>query len=252
MIKKLLFISILFVGISNIGYSQVFCTPDANITGSGFHPDSLTNLVEGHVDSLYEELITMIIPVDTLVGNPPTFTIPIDSVIINSIDSLPASIQYLCGNTRCKTPGGQRGCISLFGVPGTSDIGIHHLKINATLYGRTMLGAIQYPYPITFYRLNITPYTGVTKAYASNEVVLFQNTPNPSSNTTAISFNSPTAEVFNFNIIDGLGNCVYTKTINAITGINTIQIDCSTYAKGVYTYRISNSKTTTSKRLLIN
>jgi len=85
--------------------------------------------------------------------------------------------------------------------------------------------------------------------YTNNEAckVLIQNQtllslfPNPTDNKLNINLNIKAAENSKLEIIDKIGRVVYSNYINMVVGFNHIEIDVSSYSKGKYTLRITNS-----------
>jgi hypothetical protein len=64
--------------------------------------------------------------------------------------------------------------------------------------------------------------------------------PNPAKTNTTIAFNATGKCVIK--ITDVLGKTIQTKTITAVNGRNTMQLDVSKYAAGVYFVTLSNQK----------
>lgn len=130
--KKLLlslFVTVVAVASAN---AQA-CTPDPLFTDPGIYPDSATGLMPACADQAYMQLITNVVPADTLVDLPivgPT-PIPIDSVVITDWQGLPPGFTYACydaGNTispldNCAYEGGTTGCAMITGNPTMADIG---------------------------------------------------------------------------------------------------------------------------------
>ncbi|OFX29610.1 MAG: hypothetical protein A2X08_04970, partial [Bacteroidetes bacterium GWA2_32_17] len=65
--------------------------------------------------------------------------------------------------------------------------------------------------------------------------------PNPTDNKLNINLNIKAAENSKLEIIDKTGRIVYSNNINMVVGFNHIEIDVSSYSKGKYTLRITNS-----------
>ncbi|MGD0711754.1 MAG: hypothetical protein ABR968_11330 [Bacteroidales bacterium] len=148
MLKKLL-LSIVFV-ISGIILLDAQCT-NITYTSPGLHPDTMRH---AHATVLYGDTLTVIVPKDTTV---PIFgTLPIDSVVLNSITGLPAGFAYhpsahhWVGNTS--------GCIYFSGTPthleAISNGGIYPLALNFT--GYSSIGSYSYADPDTLFIKNDT------------------------------------------------------------------------------------------------
>ncbi len=111
----LLFLSLLFSGF----LSAQMCTPDTSFHTPGIYP---ANLPDGCVDGMYDAVITVVVPQDTLVNIPPfgSTTVPIDSIVLISVNNLHPGLSYQCGRPSCGFPGNTSGCIRLSGTPTVS------------------------------------------------------------------------------------------------------------------------------------
>ncbi|GIS08223.1 MAG: hypothetical protein CM15mP112_03350 [Flavobacteriales bacterium] len=97
--KKLLTTVLLLVACTLV-YSQ--CTPDPQYVSGGIYPDSATGLSDAQVGQAYNELITIITPVDTIVdagqitGLPiGVISVDIDSITLNSVTGLPPNFDII-------------------------------------------------------------------------------------------------------------------------------------------------------------
>ena len=123
--KKLLsLMSGLLIIVGQLAIAQ--CIPDPQYTQPGFYPDTATGLPCAVNGVLYDEDITLVVPVDTVIVG---FPLPIDSLVLTSLTGLPPGIGYTCGGTLNNSTyswgGGDAGCINLTGVAtinGTYDI----------------------------------------------------------------------------------------------------------------------------------
>lgn len=110
-----LFVVLLFVFSTPI-LSLAQCTPDAGVSTRGAHPAVMP---QACVDLAYNETITVVSPIDTLVGG---FVVPIDSMKLGTIGDLPFGFIAECGNANCTgyPPAGNepaKECIRLIGFP---------------------------------------------------------------------------------------------------------------------------------------
>lgn len=119
------------------------CTADPQYVDTGVYPDSATGMAAACVDVLYNETITIIVPVDTtsiFFGIP--VTLDFDSVVISGWTGLPPGFTYAClspNNTQspidnCSFEGGQTGCIQVTGTPTLADIGSYQQIITTDAY----------------------------------------------------------------------------------------------------------------------
>lgn len=129
--KLLLFCAATFLVAASVNAQA--CTPDPQFTDTGIFPDSATGLATACIDQPYTQLITNVVPADTIVDIPiigPT-PIPIDSATIVSWTGLPGDFVYACydgDNTispadGCCFEGGTTGCAIITGNPIAADIG---------------------------------------------------------------------------------------------------------------------------------
>jgi len=52
-------------------------------------------------------------------------------------------------------------------------------------------------------------------------------------------------------VFNMLGSVVYTKSIRAEKGINTIELDGSVFPQGIYMYSLKNGDKTITKRMIV-
>lgn len=116
--NKFLYLFLLSFFISPL-YGNAQCTPDPTLDARGAYPAVLP---VGCAGIAYEQTITVVAPIDTLVSG---FIVPIDSMKIGVAGNLPFSFTAECGTFNCMAyPGGLAGpareCIRLAGFPATS------------------------------------------------------------------------------------------------------------------------------------
>lgn len=118
------------------------CQPDTSFTLGGIYPDSLPPACVGIP---YQSNITLVVPVDTTVAFPPfgTFTLPIDSIVLDDILGLPTGMTYGCNPGSCSLPGGTTGCVGITGTASTADT--IDLRVAITLYVLTPFGPLTQP-----------------------------------------------------------------------------------------------------------
>ncbi len=153
--KLLLLVAVTFISIATLNAQ---CTPDPQYTTPGVYPDSATGLSDACIGQAYDQLVTVIVPVDTCVFilGPlfPCTTITIDSVVITSVTGLPTGFTYSPNSPQNTISpidggafeGGTTGCLSIAGNPTSADIGVHNLTIITDSYagGQTSQTIIDY------------------------------------------------------------------------------------------------------------
>lgn len=88
--------------------------------------------------------------------------------------------------------------------------------------------------------------------FAPTEYKLAQNYPNPFNPATNIKFNLPEAENVTLKIYNQTGEEVATLIDNTVMkGTNTVRLDGSNLASGVYFYRLSAGKFTQVRKMLL-
>ena len=109
---------------------------------------------------------------------------------------------------------------------------------------------------LTYYRLTQTDYDGTTKQVGtvavSRNTNVFVSTlePNPASNLVTVSFDTPKATTAQLNIHDVTGKVVYTQQLNTTAGNNSLNLDISHYASGIYFVSINTPNGTSTAKLL--
>nr|HMT30640.1 T9SS type A sorting domain-containing protein [Bacteroidia bacterium] len=66
--------------------------------------------------------------------------------------------------------------------------------------------------------------------------------PNPVSNMLNVDVNSLTSGVYTLELMDLSGRVVYSSTMNTVEGMNSNQVDVSSYSKGMYMLSVKNSE----------
>ncbi|MBW8050554.1 MAG: PKD domain-containing protein [Cytophagales bacterium] len=107
---------IFFAGFAN---AQV-CVPDPQFTQPGIYPDSATGVYQATVGECYEQVLTVVVPLDTT--DPSGFCscgVDIDSIGLNGpgIGGLPPGLSYTCSTPSCYWQGGSNGCVLISGTP---------------------------------------------------------------------------------------------------------------------------------------
>ena len=119
------------------------CTPDPQYTSPGVYPDSATGLAPAYVGQLYEETITVIVPVDTVIMvGPIPLTFVFDSVVVSDWQGLPPgfSVSYSSPDNvfspvdQGAFEGSRTGCILITGTPTIAEVGSHQQIISTDAY----------------------------------------------------------------------------------------------------------------------
>ncbi|MAR39573.1 MAG: hypothetical protein CMD22_02615 [Flavobacteriales bacterium] len=275
--KKILLAFTLILGYSNM-YSQ--CTPDPQYQDSSYAiwPDTIQNLPSVLQGQSYNTTLTVKTPATLLEANGgdssilyiDTFGIstfvggwPVDSMELVQVNGLPNGLNLNCESllnmSSCMLPGDILTCAYVDGT--TNDpIGIYpiELLVNVYTHGSILIfpvstdlySALGSYESITGYNIVISN-TSSYEVFNSNKFTLLQNVPNPSNGNTIIKFNTPNTENISFNITNMFGKIIYSKEIESISGLNTININ-EKLSSGIYTYSIKNDEKMLSKRMVIS
>ena len=168
--KLLLILTSVFISF----FLNAQCIPNPSYTLQGIYPDSATGLVDGFVGQAYDDVITLIIPIDTTINTPfGTFPVVVDNMNLTSVTGLPSNFAYTCHPPTCIFPGGSSGCISIFSTsnPSVADIGLYQIFMNTTTsVDAGLLGIQTQDDIIDYYYIEIlaAPILGCTDSLAGN------------------------------------------------------------------------------------
>ena len=235
--------------------AQAQCTPDPQYTAVGIYPDSLTGLSPATVGIAYNQNITIIVPSDTVAdvfGQ--MVPVTIDKIDLTSVTGLPSSFSYSCDPPSCSFPGGTTKCAELSSAaPTSSEIGLHQIIFKTTTYvsGVPLIGIITQNNTIDYYYLQVSGVTSTINQFDNTTFELKEVYPNPVSNQAKIQFVSGTTENITFKIYNLLGEEIESQLISSSKGVNTINLNTSSYSKGIYLYSINNGNKVLTKRMII-
>lgn len=239
--KKILLLSAM--AFFSVSMATAQCTPDPAYTSSGVYPDSTTGFAGACVDSLYEQLVTNVVPLDTTVEIIPGFpvTLEFDSVVITNVTGLPPGFTYVCydgGNVTspvdgCAFEGNTIGCVLISGTPSPGDEGTYNLNISTDAY----LGGLASPQAsidVDYYTIEVATTCatgGIDEASASK----FRLYPNPVAETFTLDGLSG-LDVSEVAIMDAAG-----KVLSAQSDVTagSIDMNVANLEGGVYFVRVS-------------
>ena len=112
---------------------------------------------------------------------------------------------------------------------------------------------------IVFYRLKQFDFNGKysyskiehTQFNSSTSLSQYKVSPNPINQFMSLSFTLKAAEKVTIEISDCIGNVIYREEVAGRAGINQIQINTSSFAKGIYLIKLMNSSTINSAMKII-
>ncbi|MDR0604806.1 MAG: T9SS type A sorting domain-containing protein, partial [Bacteroidales bacterium] len=97
-----------------------------------------------------------------------------------------------------------------------------------------------------------TTDVGIALIGESNAFTLAQNVPNPATNSTRIDYSVPEAGEVIFHVHSISGQLLYSKTIDTKRGTNSLELNTSTFAAGVYFYSMEYKGQRLVKQLIIS
>jgi hypothetical protein len=234
--------------------AQAQCTPDPQFTIAGIYPDSATGLPNAMVGQAYNEVITIISPVDTstvILGQ--TISVTIQTIELTSVTGLPPSFSYDCATTNCIFAGGSTSCAVLTSAgPTSAEIGSHQVIMNTTTTVDAGLFGIQTQNDVVdYYYINVSNATSVINQFNDFTFELKDIFPNPLNSNAKIQFISGISADVVFTVYNNLGKKIEERNIAASRGVNNIEISAKDYANGMYLYSINNGIQLVSKRMII-
>tara|TARA_B100000767_G_C19601763_1_gene465949 strand:- start:104 stop:862 length:759 start_codon:yes stop_codon:yes gene_type:complete len=230
------------------------CTPDPQFTVAGIYPDSISGLPNAAVGQPYNEVITIISPLDTTVDfNGVPLNVTVETIALTSLTGLPPSFSYDCAVPNCIFSGGSTSCaVLLSNAPTISEIGSHQIIINTIT---TVDAGIGFPIEqvdvIDYYYINVTNATSVINQFNDFTFEVKDVFPNPVNNNAKIQFISGKLTDVVFSVFNCLGEKIEEKNIAASRGVNDIKISADDYPNGMYFYSISNGVQIVSKRMIV-
>jgi len=249
--KKILFT--LTIAISTI-FASAQCTPDPQFILPGIYPDSVTGLSNAMVGQSYDEIITIISPLDTsviILGQ--SVPVTVLTIELTSVSGLPASFSYDCATANCTFIGGSTSCAVLSSPsPTSSEIGLHQIMMyTVTTVDAGLFGIQTQNDTIDYYYIEVVNATSVINQFNDYTFELKSIFPNPVNNNAKIQFISGNSADVVFTVFNHLGEKIEERKIAASRGINDIEISANDYANGMYLYSINNGTQIVSKRMIV-
>lgn len=247
--KKLLLISLSFSLFSFFASAQ--CTPDPQYTEGGVYPNQATGFSSGCANQYYEQLVTVVVPLDTcvvIIEGWPCINVEYDSVVITSFTGLPSGLSYACNDPQntvspangCAFEGNTKGCVLISGT--TSQVGTFNLTITVDAY----LGGDPSPQAtevIDYYSILIENCPQADLANVNKGQ--YKMYPNPSTGKLQIE---GLEEVNTITLYDALGAIV--KRIN-VHAVNELNMDLSAIKKGLYFVEFKSISGKKTERLIL-
>lgn len=232
-------------------FSWAQCDPifDFGDAEWGVAPDTVTNLNDGQINSVYFQQIDVLVPID---GEPFGSPIPIvvDSATLAQVNGLPAGLTFECNSplaTPCTFLGGSQGCGVISGIP--TEAGVFDLDITVQVFYDLLGNAASLPVLVEGYRIEISDPLSDGLEERATEFKLF---PNPAQTACEIRFDYNQTENVLITIYDIVGKQTYSEQQLAKQGNNTFQIPVQNLKEGTYIVRVDGSAWSSTKRLVVS
>ena len=247
---KNIIIFTLLLPICSLVHSQ--CVPDAQYSDStwGIWPDTAQNFISGNTGVYYEQIVNFKLPNDAGELDPNYNGYNLDSVLLISVDGAPPGISFACNTSNCSWLGGTQGCATISGVPTTNGV----YPINLVIEGCVSLFGFPICETVVFnnYVIQIGPVGLDNYELTNNSLKLKKAFPNPSNKSTNIQYETIKSENVSFEITNLLGKSIIFSNVISKIGLNSILVNTTDLSNGIYLFSISNGKTRSTKRLIVN
>jgi hypothetical protein len=249
-------------------------------------PDSATNFANACPGTYYEQILYIKAAKDTAIVTPAgVITADIDSFVVDAniiglpgyltVQSMPMALPAAGASApksnmpRLVIPGDSLACVRISGnIPATEPAATLPLTVNlrvytSNLHSTTLLLELGIPqlYPgrktdtltsINDYRIVVYPtpcWPTAVNTISTYNFNLVGNVPNPSNSMTQIVFESNIAEMYTLQVVNTVGETIFSKKVQAAKGMNYIPVDTKNIASGIYIYSLSDGKNSVSKRM---
>ena len=229
------------------------CVPDAIYSDStwGIWPDTAQNFISGNSGTYYEQIVNFKIPTDAGDLIPSFAGYDVDSVSLISVDGIPPGISFSCNPPNCTWLGGEQGCATISGIP-TKD-STYQIELKILGCGSLLAFPLCDSAEFSNYVIQINPPVGIDNyELTNNSLKLKKAFPNPSNQSTNIQYETIKSENVSFEMTNLLGKSIINRNVISKIGLNSILVNTSDLSNGIYLYSISNGKTRSTKRLIVN
>lgn len=257
--KLILLTAFAIVGMVGAAFGQ--CSPNPAFTGPGIYPLPSSPLPSGTVGTPYAQVLTVNVPQDTtinlssLIGFPvPPVTVTVNSQTIGAITGLPTGLTATPNPVSGLLSGGSSGCIDISGTPTTS--GQYIISIPTTLNitvpaSVPVIGGTNQDVPGQVpYNMEVMGATAIGDANSTG-FTLSQNVPNPAHGYTVIRYSLAEVSNVTLEILDLQGRVVYKTASAAVSGEQQFRINVTTFAPGIYLYRLNNGNKSLVNKMVI-
>lgn len=233
-----------------LGWGQA-CQPDTTIQANGgIFPDSATGIPVAYEGIPYQQTVTIIAPSDTIaviIPGTPAQTVLIDSIVLDSVFTLPAWLTYECEPVDCAFQGGMSGCITFYGTAPVGEAGKQYsINFITRSHGRLLLLPTT-PLPaqidttFNYYTLEVAALTTADQASDNEEISLY---PNPAPEGFLLERSS--TEPLEVHVFNTLGQLQWQSTITQSEWIPTTH-----WAAGMYWVQFKEKNKVSTRQILV-
>ena len=245
---KQLILSITFIAISALTFGQCDATFDFGDELWGVAPDTITNLNDGQINSVYAQQVDVLVPENSEAFGIP-FTIDVDSASLFQVSGLPDGLTFECNSpltTPCTWLGGEQGCGVISGIP--TEAGVFELDIQVRVF-YTLVQAASIDVDVEGYRIEISDPLSDGLTESDTEFILY---PNPARTDFEVRFNYDHSEEIRIVVYDIVGKETLSVKHYAQPGENKFNIPIEELREGTYLVRIEGLNQSTTKRLVVH
>jgi len=228
---------------------QAQCTPDpgcVDIVNDSCKPGQICpdSLAEGIVGVPYNEVVTIIPPYESDLGQG---TVTIVKIEIVGVDNIPPGLTYEANATEMFAYNSY--CVLISGTP--TSAGVYNLNVRVIPYIDILGTPVAAPEQSddTSLVITINEPNGIND-FSTEEFAFIENIHNPFNTQIQIGFYNNKSEIIKLNVYNILGEMVYKEKMKSVKGKNYFKFTEADIKNGTYIFSITNGKKAFSKQLI--
>ncbi len=225
------------------------CTPDPNLTYNGISPETLPNAMAGYE---YWSTLSFKIPRDSSISG---ISVTIDSAQFIYATGKPEGFVFYCNIPNCVWPGGTKGCALFNGKVDstfTDSVAEYPMKIYTMTWYRFTGGSQQFSRidSATNYVFRIMKYNSIAEFATYSALNAY---PNPTTGNLTIELRDLSNSPGLVQVTDAYGRTIHQQQVPGNNQfLNTIQVDLSGYAKGLYWVTLQTDKGSAIRKVMLH
>jgi hypothetical protein len=245
---KLLSLTLFLFGFATANAQTWPCTPDPNLTYNGISPEELPNAMAGYE---YWSTLSFKIPRDSSIMG---IGVTVDSAQFVYATGKPPGFTFYCNTPNCVWPGGAKGCALFNGKVDSSftdSTAEFPMKIYTLTWYRFTGGTDQFSRldSATNYVFRIAKYNGIAEFATYSTLHAY---PNPTTGNLTIELRDLTNSPGKLQVTDAFGKTIHQQEVSGNDRfLNTINIDLSAYAKGLYWVTLQTDKGSAIRKVML-